>query len=65
MGLLSTPEIQILDQKVALDFPLNERGGYAKFGWTGFYRAQMHKEQAYKLSSLFTYIDNDELPGRP
>jgi len=63
--LLSTPEGKILDRKVALDLPLNGRGVYAKFGCTGSYRAQMDKEQTYKLSSLYTYVDNHELPDRP
>jgi hypothetical protein len=30
--LLSTPEINIFDRKVALNLPLNKRGCYAKFG---------------------------------
>jgi len=44
-----------LDRKVALDLPLNERGGYAKFGCTGSYRDQMHKEQTNFLVDI--YID--------
>jgi hypothetical protein len=52
MGLLSTlEEVKILDQKVAFNLPLNERGGYAKFGFTGSY-----KEQTNKLSSRYIYI---------
>jgi hypothetical protein len=35
MGLLSTPEVKILERKEAVDLSLNERGGYAKFGCTG------------------------------
>ncbi len=42
-------------RKVVLDLPLNERGGYVKFGCTGSYRAQMHKEQTNFLVDI--YID--------
>jgi hypothetical protein len=45
MGFLSTLEVKILDGKVVLDLLLDERVCYAKFGYTGSYRAQLHKEQ--------------------
>jgi hypothetical protein len=44
IGLSSIPEINILDRKVALDLPLDERVCHAKFGCTGSYLVQMHKE---------------------
>jgi hypothetical protein len=53
MKLLSTPEVKILDKKVAMDLPQDERGGYAKFGCTGFYRVQMHKEQTNFLLYIY------------
>ncbi len=53
MGLLSTPEVKILNRKVVLDLLLDERVWHAKFGCTGSYRVQMHKEQTNKLSSLY------------
>jgi len=52
-GLLNIAEVVILDRKVTLDRPLNERGGYARFDCTDSYRVRMHKEQTSKLSSLY------------
>jgi hypothetical protein len=56
MGLLSIPEVKILDQKVAIDLTQDERGGYAKFGCTGSYRVQMHKEQTNFLLHIYDVL---------
>jgi hypothetical protein len=48
-----TPEVKILDEKVVPDLPLDERVSPPKFGCTGSYRDQMHKEQTNKHSSLY------------
>ena len=45
--------IDIVEKEIALDLPLDERRVHAKFGCTGSYRVQMHKEQTDKLSSLY------------
>jgi hypothetical protein len=58
MGLLSTPEVKILDRKVALDLLLNERGGYAKFGCTGSHKVQIYKEKINFL--LYIHFLNTE-----
>jgi hypothetical protein len=62
IGLISPsdPEVRISDRKVALDLPLNERGGYAKFSCTGSYRVQMHKEQTNKQTNFLLYIYIDK-----
>jgi hypothetical protein len=39
-----------LDQKVALDLLLDERGGHAKFGCTDSYREQMTKMSIFEKS---------------
>jgi hypothetical protein len=57
MDLLRTSEVAILGRKVALDRPLNERGGYEKFGCTGSYRVQMHKEQTNILLYIYRLLE--------
>jgi len=39
-----------LDRKVALDLPLDERGGHAKFGCTDSYRDQMTEMSIFEKS---------------
>jgi hypothetical protein len=50
-----TSEVKILDRNITLDLLLDERGGHAKFGCTGSYRVQMHKEQTNKQTFFFIY----------
>jgi hypothetical protein len=51
--LITTPEVNILDQNIALDLPLDERAGHGTFGCIGTYVIQMHKEQRNKHTFFF------------
>ncbi len=49
-----------MDRKVALDLPLDERGGHAKFGCTDSYRDQMHKEQTDILLYILRFVRREK-----
>jgi hypothetical protein len=53
--LLLHSEVKILDRKVVLGVPLDERVCPAKLGCTGSYRTQMYKEQTIKQTFFFIY----------
>jgi hypothetical protein len=46
------------EKEIALDLLLDKRRVHAKFGCTGSYRVQMHKEQTDKHSSLYIRLNN-------
>jgi hypothetical protein len=43
------------EKGIVLDLPPNERRVHAKFGCTGSYCVQMHKEQTNKQKFFFIY----------
>jgi hypothetical protein len=57
MGLLSTQEVNIVDQNMNLDLFLDERGDHAKFGCIGSNGIQIHNEQTF----FFVYIEDLKL----
>jgi hypothetical protein len=52
-GLFMGEESIVSGREVALDLPLGRRRVPGKFGCTGCYGTQMHKEQTDKHSSLY------------
>ncbi len=55
-GLLLSGGPMLSEKEIVFYLPLDERRVHAKFGCSGFYCVQMHKEQTDRQTNILRYI---------